>query len=596
MQSIIGFLSKNYRLFLFFGWLFFPLANLSAQSNIVASLDFDPRVHGFSFKNYKNVGNNWKDDLGKEDLIRMFGVRASCKSGDNAKNCVLKVAAEKWQMKQLKAMNIGHCEGIGVAGLRMKTGLPFKRRVSPAHFQSGAKSPFSLRLDQNLENYIAYFWITQTLKEVVAETQETTKAGPVGIVKMLINSMRAKKDTYLIGIKKSARNILSDGHAFAPIAVEDGGNFYKIHIYDNNFPGETRYIYVNKTGTQQWSYNSTANPNAKPDYIGDTSTQTLDLTATSWREGKCFDSYFANDIDVGCGIETAFLKKSPFIGASFLKTNQTGDEDGEDAEFFLTGEGDMLVIDGNGNSLGYDPETDEFYDEIENGYADYLIGGFGVDLPNYIVPYEETDNPYTIVFSGRNLRAESTFDFVFSAPGFTVGFDGIRLDPNETLTATISPNGEQISFRASADTETPEVFYSFDSADAEDASYTANIKGIALTAGKSLTYEFDLENGKLYFGDDDGNEDNYDIDLTRLNADGTEEEYSQEDLNIGKADKYEMNFGDWDGDGTMCFKDDEDNDGFDDEECSEQPNEVPQKIIKGVIFALALLYSGKKMF
>jgi hypothetical protein len=547
-------------------------SNLFAQSKILASLDFDIRQDGFAFKNYKNEGNKWKDDIGAEDLIRMFGVKAACKSETNPQNCVLKAAARKWIEYYLEAMSIGHCEGIGVASLRMNSGLSFKKRVSPEQFQTGIDLPFKLRLEQNLENYIAYYWITQTFDEISIPTKKTAELGPVGIVKMLVDSMNNKTDTYLFGLKKYQNGRKFDGHAIAPIAVEDVGNQYKIHVYDNNFPGQTRYLFINKTGTQQWTYNGTGTPNAKPNYVGDFSTKTLDLTATSWREGKCFDASFANDDEkgVGCGTETAGFNKSIFTNAKFQKNHQ--DEDGEDAEFFLTGEGDMLVVE-NGQRLGFDPGDANFHEEIPDGNPNLLVGGFGEDLHHYTLPYEESEDPYTIVFSGRNLDEESTLDFVFAAPGFTVGFDGIRLDPDETLTATISRDGEQITFTASADAETPEIFFAFDADDEHNASYITMIEGIELSAGNALTYDFDFENGKLFFSDDDGNEDNFDIELLRINADGTVQEYQQNDLNIGAADKYEMDFGDWDGKGTMCFKDDDDGDGFGDEECEEEPNE-----------------------
>ncbi len=110
------------------------LVDSSAQTKIIASLDFDPKINGFGFKNYKNEGEKWKDDIGAEDLIRMFGVKAVCKSGDSAKNCVLKAAARKWIEYYLEAMNIGHCEGIGVASLRMNTNLPFKKKLRPPIF------------------------------------------------------------------------------------------------------------------------------------------------------------------------------------------------------------------------------------------------------------------------------------------------------------------------------------------------------------------------------------------------------------------------------------------------------------------------------
>jgi hypothetical protein len=554
---------------------FAAFTNTAAQSGNFVSLDFDPKTNGFAFKNYKNDKHNWKDDIGAEDLIRMFGVKTVCLSGDNAKNCVVKPSARKWIEYYLEAMKIGHCEGIGVASLRMNSALPFKKKISAANFQNGAKSPFNLRLDPVLENYIAYYWITQTFDEITLPTKKTAQLGPVAIAKMLVDSINNRTDTYLLGLKKYDKGRVFDGHAITPFAVEDTGNQYKIHVYDNNFPGEIRYLSVNKTGSQQWSYNAANNPNAKPNYVGDVSTKTLDLTATSWREGKCFDASFANDGDkaIGCGIESAKSNQPFFLNASFQTPMQETDEDGEDAEFFLTGEGDMLVVE-NGKRLGFEPKTNRFYEEIINGNPQLLIGGFEEDLQHYTLPYRESEEPYTIVFSGKNLTEESNLDFVFSAPGFTVGFDGIRLDPNETLTATISPDGEEITFTASAaDGETPEVFYAFDADEEEQASYITMIEGVGLTANKTLAYDFDFEKGKLSFSDDDGNEDEYDIELIRINADGSEQVYKQNDLNIGKADRYEMDFGDWDGEGEMCFKDDEDGDGFNDEECSEQANE-----------------------
>lgn len=550
------------------------VGNLAAQSKILASLDFEIPKDGFGFKNYKNEGERWKDDIGAEDLIRMFGVKAVCKSGNSPQNCVLKAAARKWIEQYLEAMDIGHCEGIGVAALRMNTGLAFKRRVAPNQFQNGIELPFRLQREQNIENYIAYYWITQTFDEVSIPTKETAEKGPLAIVKMLVEAMNNQSDTYLMGIKKYQKGRIFDGHAVVPIAVEDAGNQYKIHVYDNNFPGETRFLYINKDNSQQWSYNGTNNPRSQPNYVGDISTKTLDITATSWREGKCFDASFADDDEkgVGCGIETAQVNKPKFLNASFHKKSQ--DPDGEDAEFFLTGEGDMLIEE-NDKRLGFDPADGNFHEEIEGGNPNLLVGGFEEDLQHYTLPYIESDEPYLITFSGRNLEEESEMNFVFSAPGFTVGFDGIRLDPDEVLIATISHDGEEISFTSSADSETPEVFFAFDSDDESQASYITMIDGVELSAEKTLAYNFDFENGKLYFSDDDGNEDNFDIELYRINADGTVQEYVQEDLDIGNADRYEMDFGDWDGEGEMCFKDDEDGDGFDDEQCSEQPNEEP---------------------
>ena len=573
------------KVFLCVGLLLSSLTSLSAQNNIIAALNFDPAKNGFGFPNYRNKGYNWEDDIGKDDLIRMFGVEAPCKSGNSSASCVLKADAQTWMQKKLVAMNIGHCEGIAVACLRLYSGMPFKGRQSVSNFLSGAKSPSDLRLDQTLENYIAYYWITQDFREISNATVANSKKSPVELVQMLIDSMTKGGETYTLGIWKSGKRTgnRQDGHAVVPFRIEDAGTFFKIHVYDNEFPKQTRYLTVNKTGNQQWTYSRDAIQKAKSEYTGNTGTHTLELTPTSARDmrgGKCFDSTFAYDNDraIGCDDQTASLIQPVFTNASFRGNAFARDQDGEDAEFFLTGEGNMLVTDASGRRVGYDPDTNRFYDTIPNCVLTSKIGGFGIDLPDYYLPYEDIDGYYTVVFSGNDLDAESEFDFVFSAPGFTVGFNGIRLDPNEKLTAKISYDGEEIKFTASADGETPEVFYSFDPENNKDFSYLTEIGGVQLTAKKSLTYNFDFENGKLFFSDNDGNEDSYDIELIRLNYNGSKQEYTKNNLDIGKADRYEMDFGDWDGEGdSMCFKDDEDGDGFGgDEECDNQPNEKPR--------------------
>lgn len=552
--------------------LIFFVPNIPAQN--IAEIDFDPKIDGFSFKNYGNDKTTWEDDLDAEDMIRLFGAKGACKSGTTAKDCVLKEAAARWLKESLKAMEIGHCEGISVASLRMKNAMPFKKRLSPHDFQPNTKSPFGLKLAQPMENYIAYYWITQRFDEVTIPTQEMAEAGPVEIAKALISSFETEDEIFTLGLNKLEKNFEFDGHTITPFAVEETTGQYKIHVYDNNFPGETRFLYINKTGNQQWTYNGTDDPKAKPDYTGDKTTQTLDITATSWREGKCFNASFVKgrDLSKNCGTDIARLENPFFTNISFNANPKTQNEV-EDVEFFLTGDGEMLVTDGNGDRIGYDPKTDTFYDEISDGISEELVGGLGIDLPHFTFPYEESPKPYEIVFSGKYLDEESTLDFVFSAPGFTVGFSDLRLDPNETLTATISSDGEEISFTASKDGETPEVFYAFDPEKSSDASYLTIIEGVQLTGGKQLFYNFDFENGKLFFSDNDGNEDSYDIELIRILANGTRQIYTQSDLNIGKTDSYEMDFGSWDGKGKMCFKDDEDGDGFADEECTEEADD-----------------------
>ena len=138
---------------------------------------------------------------------------------------------------------------------------------------------------------------------------------------------------------------------------------------------------------------------------------------------------------------------------------------------------------------------------------------------------------------------------------------------------TISPDGRELSFTASADGETPSVVITMASS-RKEPSYEFSIGGIKLAAGKTVTMKLDLEKEKLFFKDNDPDRDPYDIFVSRTNPDGTRNFYESDDLDLAKkSDNYEMDFSKWDGEGDMCFEEDDEGNGFDDEECTKEPNE-----------------------
>ena len=553
-----------------------PLSNVAAAYNlqdeegILAKLNFNPKANGFGFENFGNENRRWQDDLGAEDMIRLFGAPSVCRSGNTAQNCVLKVAAKEWMMQQLEGMDGGHCEGMAVTSLRLATNKPFKGRVAAPNFQPTAKTPFQLKLDQTLENYIAYYFVTQSIEEVSEATQATAQKGPVAIVKMLVDSFKNGKDTYSLGFYKYKDGRKFDGHAITPIAVEESGNVYRIHVYDNNYPGETRYVVVEKGGKQTWKYVTSTNPNEPAaEYAGDINTKTLELTATALRDRGCFSVPFATDEAGGKCVpvkEPLIENKKPVEE----EVEESDDDEEEMVEFALNGEADLLVVGSDGKSVGYDPKTNRFVNEIADTQVVKIKGGKGIDLPLYRLPLQESGKPYGIIISGKNNSEESNVDLTYAAPGFAVGFDGIRLDPNEILLMTISPDGEQISFTASADGETPEIYFAFD--DDED-SYKIELDGVSLQAGKTLVVGFDDETGKFVFSDNDGDEDKYDVDITRITADGEEQNFETDDIDTGKVDNYEMDLSKWKGKGKIAVKTDDEGNGFADDEPVEQENE-----------------------
>ena len=103
---------------------------------------------------------------------------------------------------------------------------------------------------------------------------------------------------------------------------------------------------------------------------------------------------------------------------------------------------------------------------------------------------------------------------------------------------------------------------------------------LKLDAGKTVSPRLDLANQRLFFKDNASQKVKYNVRVERVNPDGSKNYYESDGLAIGKADNYEMDFSKWDGKGEMCFEEDEEGNGFDDDKCVEEPNETkpPKKI------------------
>jgi hypothetical protein len=569
---------KNYRLFystcifIVMAFIFAAFSGVAtgqtAKGKIVATLEFDPEVDGFGFQNPGNE-HKWQDDLDSGDLITMFGVAPVCVTGNTALTCRIKRPAENWRIKTLRTMNKGHCEGMAVTSLLFFEQREYKNRWKlPTHFQKNAETVYKLDYSfQSVQNYIAYFFATQEFSEVDRFAQRSKVAGPLANVRTLISSMNTESgELYTLGICKFEDGDYKDCHAVTPIAVEDNGDYYTIHIYDNNNPGETRFMTVEKAAPYQWEYNAAPNPETQEElYIGDQQTKSFDLIPISSRLfGKKYRAPFGTSRE-----NAARQNNQTFFQNAAFSNFQTS----ETVEFSVNGDADMLITAGDGKRVGYDWTKKQTVNEIAGAeMLNLRTGGGDDDLPPIIrLPFQPAGKPYTVTLSGKQLKSESLPDLMFTGPGFSIGFDGIQLDPNETLTFQISPDGTKIAFTASADRETPELYFT---ANANDGtSYQLEVDGVEIQAGKTLFAEINLKAGKLFFKDNDGRHEKYDIDFLRILPNGTEQTFETDDIDIGENDNYEMDFGKWDGKSPMCFRQDEDSDGFEDEECENQPNE-----------------------
>ena len=553
------------------------------EGEIVASIDFDPKINGFGFRNFgKNP--DYDEDLTADDMIRMFGADNVCIEGSTAKDCVLYETADRWIEEALKKMNNGHCDGFSVASLRMFVGKAFKGRKKPADFQRGAVNLFDLQKNQVTSNYVSYYQTLTFLKETYIFRTPTFKKKPSEIMEMIADAMENKKELYTLEVWMREAGKMTRGHSILPIAVEDmGGDIYRIHVYDNNYPGETKYVTIN-TKTEVWRYHTANNPvETARDYIGGATTQTLGLKRLSDRSRSRYECPFCDeDEDKPSNKEDAVndgQKPLRFMDASYSLNEPVKEHPQTKAPETLTisssGDVDLLIGDPTGKRIGYDVAKKVTVNEIPGAIENIIAGDGEVDTPpEYVLPINPANKkPYKINIGGTDSK--ETADLQIMGAGFVVGFQDISVDKGESLNMTVSQDGRELTFTASADGETPSIYISTDSGK-NKPSYEFEIGGISLEGGHTVSLKLDLDKGLIYFKDDDARQEKYNVKISRTNPNGKVEVFNEFDMDIGKGNNYVLNFGAWDGKGTICVKDDEKGDGnFDNDECKNIVNEKP---------------------
>ena len=504
-------------------------AATNLPGEVVYDLGFNPVDNGFSFSNYGD--DIPATNLTADEVRRMFGNQVCARlDGDT---CTLTPPAKQWMEQINGAMAGGHCEGMAVLSLMMYTD-----QVSPSNFGGSTASELDIN-DEALQREIAYWWATQA---VAPTNTSIIKGTPVEILE-IVQQMDANGETYTIGIYKEDG---SGGHAITPIGVEDKGNgLYAILVYDNNYPGETRELYVD-TRDNSWLYEASINPQVQSElYTGNADTQTLDLTPTSARLNtqQC---PFCN----GSGV-------SSFIGGKLTSPSLQGSQINQ---IFLDGEGHILITDENGNRLGY--VDGKIVNEIPGAtYSAYRMEASGnAPEPIYSLP---ADLDVTVSIDGSALTEETLTDLIMIGAGFSIGVEGIYLEPGQVDTAYFYPSEETIAYETEAD-ESPFIVIGVENPDAE-ADYYFEVQGADIQGGGIITVYLDTKAGDLLINAEKlNNEGFFDFYLTRI-TDELEEEFAAEEIALQEGAIVYVNYAEWndanpegmyfgvdlDGDGTI---------------------------------------------
>src|SRR5438445_10620389 len=210
-----------------------------------------------------------------------------------------------------------------MASLRMFVGRPFKGRKTPAAFQPGATKLFDVKKDQFASNYIAYYHSLQYLSEVYNFRGQMFKKKPSEILQMIETAMESKKEYYALLIYVLEDGKLARGHSIVPVAIEDvGGDNYRIHVYDNSYPGVVKYLTMN-TKTETWRYHTANNPSETAhDYVGTAATHTLSLHRLSDRARPRYECTFCDEDEDDPSDDEDAMTAAPsslnFMNASYM--------------------------------------------------------------------------------------------------------------------------------------------------------------------------------------------------------------------------------------------------------------------------------------
>jgi len=480
-------------------------------------IGFRPNPDGYSFPNYGGHFPLPPIDFVAEDVVRMFGADAAC--AIQWPVCVLKRTAVVWEWNANRAMNGGHCDGMASTSLRF-----FKGMDNPADFQAGASTTHGLQLG-NVRRHIAYYFVEQLTDPVKAYKEQVRQNSPSAILEQLSVAMSGgAPDPTTLFVRQAGRG----GHAITPYAIEDrGSGVYWVKVYDNNHPNDAnRHVEINTTNNT-WSYDLGGSLGT---WSGDANTHTLGIVPIS--------KYAEQPICPWCSGTKALNGSSPA------------------GQVWLTGAGHLLITDGQGRRIGY--VGNQFVNEIPGAYEGAVDGGLGVELePIYTLPLTDT---YTILLDGQMLTQTETVAVTQFGSGYAVSVDGVALEPTSQDHLAIAPDGTQLAYQANEDRETA-LTLALDSA---SESNQLQIKGADIGASQTVTLTTHTGSGQLVFDNSQASGGTYDLDIIRVSAAG-EHGFIHADIAIATTDTHFVDYGAWDGFGSMVLEIDHGSDGTIDE-------------------------------
>jgi hypothetical protein len=494
----------------------------SDESTIAALANFDVRRHGFKFENYGGEPN--LTNLTALDMQRMFGDQV-CSNDDDADSdensgCLLTPPAEEWMESANHSMGGGHCEGMAALSL-----LLYSQQIKADQFGAAHAGELQLANNPELQREIAYWYATQMTQPT---RDSELKSSPDEVVEQLIQAFQEGGSGQLYSLGIYQRD-MTGGHAMTPYGVKDLGNGkVEILVYDNNHPGVTRVVKVDRTANT-WEYYASTNPDEPENhYEGDRETATLTLTPTPPRTELQDCPFCAEGATVASAGDTAVIKTTKF--------NQ----------LWIEGDGQVVVTDAQGRRLGLIGK--KLVEEIPGAHLE-LVKGDDSELWEEDEPpvfYLPRDMAFQVTIGGKDLKQASETSISLIGPGYDLTVDEIALDPGQTDTIQFAADGRELAYKTESD-ESPTLTVGFESRSGPD--YEFDFTGVDLDGGGTIRVKLNPV-GETVALNTQGTKKpgTYEIVMNRLDTKG-EQVFFHDDIGLNPGDTATLNYGKWLGDG-----------------------------------------------
>jgi hypothetical protein len=436
-----------------------------SSGKLAADTGFRPDKNGLSFENY---GAGPYTNLTPTEMQRLFGDQA-CASTEGG-TCILHPQIEELMDRWNKSMEGGHCFGFSFFALRA-----YKGQVKPADFGAPAVPQIALEDNDPFQREIAWSFVQQNNPAVQSQI---IKGTPAETVDKLLQLMKpGATELYSLGFYKADGN---GGHEVTPYGVEDlGKGLYAILIYDNNWPGQTRAMLVDKN-TNKWAYNAATNPKEPSElYWGDATTKPLELSPISPSNQKI--AQICPFCAGGDGRSVANAAPMAKENGIFLSRNPRQPLH-------------VLIADDKGRRIGYTADG-KLVNEIPNARVEVPKSSTtwkDVEEPTYYVP---SDLNLTITLDASKLTATDSADLVVIGAGYDIGVEGIRVKPKQKDTLTVSADGSKLSYKTDS-SESPNITVGIQD-NKTKVDYYFLAKGMDVEGGGTINVALNTAKGQL---------------------------------------------------------------------------------------------------